>query len=301
MDLPPPSGGAWCAPGTGSTRGRTCATGLDALRREHVTATLSNGHLALLVDLARHGDLRFDCLLSAELARAYKPAPEVYRTAARLLGVEPGELMLVAAHPWDLQGARAAGLRTAFVDRPLEYGPGSPAREYPTPTSRPATCTSWHSGCVRDSPDVRRRPGHDHGCHESHRTRPDALGPRHERPKDPMKAAFLAVAFLLLLPAAAPARTLDLPTLFEDVLPQVKEQTEVPVLLPQRYRCDSARNVPERRGPQAAATRSASPPRGTAAAPPPASSPTSAPSAARIRTTRARSGSPAGAPAISSR
>jgi 2-haloacid dehalogenase len=106
-------------------------TGLDALRRRHVTATLSNGHISLLVDLARHGDLRFDCVLSAELARAYKPAPEAYHTAARLLDVGPGELMLVAAHPWDLEGARAAGLRTAFIDRPLEYGPGSPARQDP--------------------------------------------------------------------------------------------------------------------------------------------------------------------------
>jgi 2-haloacid dehalogenase len=102
--------------------------GLEALRRRHVTATLSNGHIALLVDLARHGDLRFDCLLSTELARVYKPDPEVYRTAARLLGVQPHELMLAAAHPYDLDGARAAGLRTAFVDRPLEYGPGSPER-----------------------------------------------------------------------------------------------------------------------------------------------------------------------------
>jgi 2-haloacid dehalogenase len=106
-------------------------TGLEAIRRQHVTATLSNGHLALLVDLARHGDLRFDCVLSAEMAHAYKPAPEVYQTAARLLGVQPAELMLVAAHPWDLEGARRAGLRSAFVDRPLEYGPGSPAREDP--------------------------------------------------------------------------------------------------------------------------------------------------------------------------
>jgi 2-haloacid dehalogenase len=105
--------------------------GLEALRRRHITATLSNGHLALLVDLARHGDLRFDCVLSAELARIYKPAPEVYRTAASLLGMEAGELMLVAAHPWDLEGARGAGLRTAFVDRPLEYGPGSAARAAP--------------------------------------------------------------------------------------------------------------------------------------------------------------------------
>ena len=98
--------------------------GLEALRARHVTAALSNGHIALLVDLARHGDLRFDCLLSAELARAYKPAPEVYRTAASLLGIEPAELMMVAAHPWDLEGARGAGLQTASVSRPLEYGPG---------------------------------------------------------------------------------------------------------------------------------------------------------------------------------
>jgi 2-haloacid dehalogenase len=105
--------------------------GLEALRGRHVTSALSNGHIALLVDLVRHGDLRFDCVLSAELAKAYKPAPEAYLTAARLLGVEPAELMLVAAHPWDLQGARAAGLRTALVERPLEYGPGSPAREDP--------------------------------------------------------------------------------------------------------------------------------------------------------------------------
>jgi 2-haloacid dehalogenase len=105
--------------------------GLEALRGERVVAMLSNGHVALLVDLARHGDLRFDAVLSAELAQAYKPAPEAYRTAARLLGVQPAELMLVAAHPWDLEGARNAGLRTAFVDRPLEYGPGSERREDP--------------------------------------------------------------------------------------------------------------------------------------------------------------------------
>ena len=105
--------------------------GLETLRRQRVTATLSNGDLALLVDLARHGDLRFDCLLSAEMAHAYKPAPEVYLTAARLLGVQPDELMLVAAHPGDLEGARRAGLRTALVDRPLEYGSRSRERTDP--------------------------------------------------------------------------------------------------------------------------------------------------------------------------
>jgi 2-haloacid dehalogenase len=105
--------------------------GLLALRAAGLTATLSNGHIRLLADLARHGDLRFDTLLSAELFRAYKPALEVYRGAAALLGVGPSELMLVASHPWDLAGARAAGLRTALVERPLELAEGSPRREDP--------------------------------------------------------------------------------------------------------------------------------------------------------------------------
>lgn len=105
--------------------------GLEDLRRNHVTAPLSNGHIALLVDLARHGDLRFDCVLSAELANAYKPAAKAYLTAARLLDSDPSEVMLVAAHPSDLAGARAAGLRTAFVDRPLEFGPATGSRADP--------------------------------------------------------------------------------------------------------------------------------------------------------------------------
>lgn len=105
--------------------------GLERVRGVRVVAALSNGNLALLVDLARHGDLRFDCLLSAELAQVYKPKPEVYLTGVRLLGRSPGEVMMVAAHPIDLEGARAAGLRTAFIDRPLEYGPGSSPREDP--------------------------------------------------------------------------------------------------------------------------------------------------------------------------
>ena len=106
-------------------------TGLDALRHQRVVAALSNGHVALIVDLARHGDLRFDCVVSAELVRAYKPEREAYLIAARLLGLEPAELMLVASHPLDLKGARRAGLQSALVGRPLEYGAGSPAREDP--------------------------------------------------------------------------------------------------------------------------------------------------------------------------
>lgn len=106
-------------------------TGLDALRRERLVVALSNGHVALLVDVARHSDLRFDCLLSTELARTYKPAPKAYLMAPRLLNLEPAEVMLVASHPSDLKGARRAGLRSALVERSLEYGEGSPAREDP--------------------------------------------------------------------------------------------------------------------------------------------------------------------------
>jgi 2-haloacid dehalogenase len=105
--------------------------GLAMLRERRIVVALSNGNLALLVDLVRHGDLRFDCLLSAELARVYKPEAEVYLTGVRLLGLSPDQVMMVAAHPFDLKGARAAGLRTAFIDRPLEYGSGSPPREDP--------------------------------------------------------------------------------------------------------------------------------------------------------------------------
>jgi 2-haloacid dehalogenase len=105
--------------------------GLEALHGDRITAALSNGNTSLLVALARHSDLRFDGLLSAELVKTYKPARPVYELAPQLLDLAPDEVMLVAAHPFDLQGARRAGLRSAFIERPLEYGPGSPQREDP--------------------------------------------------------------------------------------------------------------------------------------------------------------------------
>lgn len=86
-------------------------------------AALSNGGFALLTQLVKTAALPFDCIVSAELARAYKPDPRPYQTAAALLDVAPAETLMVAAHGWDLAGARAAGLRTAFVERPAEKGP----------------------------------------------------------------------------------------------------------------------------------------------------------------------------------
>ncbi len=102
--------------------------GLNRLRCRFPVSTLSNGNVSLLVDMARNAGLPWDCVLSGELIHKYKPDPEVYRMAARLLGCAPHELMLVAAHPSDLRGAQACGLRTAYVHRALEFGPDAPAR-----------------------------------------------------------------------------------------------------------------------------------------------------------------------------
>jgi 2-haloacid dehalogenase len=102
--------------------------GLNRLRRRYPVSTLSNGNVSLLVDMARNAGLPWDCVLSGELIRKYKPDPEVYLMAARLLGCRPHELMLVAAHPSDLQAAKACGLRTAYVHRALEFGAEAPPR-----------------------------------------------------------------------------------------------------------------------------------------------------------------------------
>ncbi|BDH12616.1 haloacid dehalogenase type II [Streptomyces hygroscopicus] len=100
------------------------AAGLEMLHHTRViTATLSNGGVGLLTGLTKQAGLRFDCILSAELARSYKPDLRVYRMAAELLEVEPRRLLMVACHPDDLEAAAEAGLRTAYIPRPLEWGP----------------------------------------------------------------------------------------------------------------------------------------------------------------------------------
>ncbi len=94
--------------------------GLTRLKREFIVASLSNGNVALLVNMARHAGLPWDAVLSSELAGRYKPDREVYLKAASLLGLPPGGVMMVAAHKGDLRAAARAGLRTAFVPRPQE-------------------------------------------------------------------------------------------------------------------------------------------------------------------------------------
>ena len=100
--------------------------GLTRLRLRYTLSTLSNGNVSLLVNMAKVAGLPWDCVLSAELFGHYKPDAEVYLGAARLLGLAPAQLMMVAAHPSDLAAAQAAGLKVAYIPRPAENGPGGP-------------------------------------------------------------------------------------------------------------------------------------------------------------------------------
>jgi 2-haloacid dehalogenase len=103
--------------------------GLARLKRKFVIGTLSNGNMALLVNMAKRAGLPWDVVLSAELVHHYKPDPEAYRMPPDLLGLAPGEVMLVAAHPGDLAAAATQGLKTGYVPRPQEWGPNGKAHD----------------------------------------------------------------------------------------------------------------------------------------------------------------------------
>lgn len=98
--------------------------GLQRLRTGFILTTLSNGNISLLAEMANHAALPWDCILSAENVQHYKPDAQIYRLAPEVFDVKPEEVMLVAAHEHDLQAAQKHGLRTAYVRRPLEHGPG---------------------------------------------------------------------------------------------------------------------------------------------------------------------------------
>jgi 2-haloacid dehalogenase len=97
--------------------------GLTRLKRKFIIAPHSNGNLGLLVNMAKHSGLPWDAILGAEVVRNYKPVPQSYQDAVKLLGRAPSQVMMVAAHNDDLAAAQAQGLKTAFVPRPTEYGP----------------------------------------------------------------------------------------------------------------------------------------------------------------------------------
>jgi 2-haloacid dehalogenase len=106
-------------------------SGLNKLKSKYVITTLSNGNVSLLTHMAKNGGLPWDAVLSAELSGHYKPDPEAYLKAADLLSLKPEQVMMVAAHPGDLRAAARTGLKTAYVIRPLERGPGRPVNRNP--------------------------------------------------------------------------------------------------------------------------------------------------------------------------
>ncbi len=108
--------------------------GLQRLRTRFFISPLSNGSFPTLTSMAKRAGLPWDCIITTELRRTFKPAPEAYLLAAELLDLQPDQVMLVAAHDSDLRAAQAAGLHTALVPRPLEWGANAPAPPPPDPS-----------------------------------------------------------------------------------------------------------------------------------------------------------------------
>ena len=117
--------------------------GLTRLKEKYTICTLSNGNLALLFHMAQHAGLPWDCILSAETFKAYKPDPKTYLGVANVLDVEPGQVLMVASHQADLAAAHACGLQTAYIERPLEWGPkrANTDRSDPSNTYRATSLT----------------------------------------------------------------------------------------------------------------------------------------------------------------
>lgn len=113
--------------------------GLARLKARYMICTLSNGNIGLLVDMAKRAGLPWDCILSAEVFRAYKPDPSTYLGVARIFDVAPAEVMLVATHQDDLAAARACGLETAYIERVAEFGAAKPKDVSPDPAN------TWHA------------------------------------------------------------------------------------------------------------------------------------------------------------
>ena len=119
--------------------------GLTRLKSQFTIVTLSNGNLGLLADMAKNAGLPWDLILSAEVFRHYKPDPETYLGVAETFDVHPEQVMLVAAHKDDLVAAKACGLQTAFIERPLEFGPN-----YARKDLHREECTNYHAKDLND-------------------------------------------------------------------------------------------------------------------------------------------------------
>jgi len=108
--------------------------GLHQLKANFFISPLSNGSFPTLTSMAKRAGMPWDCIITTELRHTFKPAREAYLLAAELLDCRADQLMLVAAHDSDLRGAQAAGLHTALVPRPLEWGADAPALPPPDPS-----------------------------------------------------------------------------------------------------------------------------------------------------------------------
>lgn len=113
--------------------------GLTRLKSQFTICSLSNGNLGLLTNMAKRAGLPWDCILSAEVFRAYKPHPSTYLGVAKVFDLEASEVMLVAAHQDDLAAARGCGLQSAYIKRPLEFGAKQPTDVSPDPAN------TWHA------------------------------------------------------------------------------------------------------------------------------------------------------------
>jgi len=121
--------------------------GLTRLKSRFTITTLSNGNISLLTEMAKRAGLPWDCILSAEVFRHYKPDPETYLGVCTLFEIDPQDMMLVAAHKDDLDAARVLGCRTAFVERPHEFGP------HQTLDLRPESRFDFHARDFQDLAD----------------------------------------------------------------------------------------------------------------------------------------------------
>jgi 2-haloacid dehalogenase len=97
-------------------------SGLRRLHAKYTLATLSNTDVSAVIEISRRGQLPWDAIFTAEMAGAFKPEPRAYLIAARYLGCQPSDIMMVASHKYDIRAAAALGFATGFVTRPLEYG-----------------------------------------------------------------------------------------------------------------------------------------------------------------------------------
>jgi 2-haloacid dehalogenase len=121
--------------------------GLTRLKTKFTICSLSNGNLGLLTNMAKRAGLPWDCILSAEVFRAYKPHPSTYRGVAKVFDIDPGEVMLVAAHHDDLAAARGCGLQSAYIERPHEFG------SQPLKDVSPNTANTWHAANLMELAD----------------------------------------------------------------------------------------------------------------------------------------------------